>query len=1242
MAKVKIKKLALASVMAGLLGYSLPSYADDTEVYFSSIVNNIKANVLFIIDVSGSMNFTSDYTGTGASGVPTDRTLTRIATVKTSLERILNNDATQGLRIGLMSFANADYIYLRQPIVDIDEIDKDKDIKQTVAGNQTTLEQTVLTDGDDGWEGKIQVDYGPYKTAWVINRKMNDTYGYVQRSKTKITGGDPSIENSVILLQRGAPGSTTSNIAIRFDNILLKSPQSVSLSKSAITKAELKLYGVAEPKGADDIQIYVFVDTQTNSPHLRPDLEANITSRPWGTSVTCTLESPTLGETWHTCDITGLIQNQIGKSDWQDGNAITVRLFPPSNTARALRFYTRETGYPAKLLITADNKLIAKNKKLNKEKILDAAMTLYPQGSTAIVSSFYNASGYISNITDRSSAPGPYHFTSMPLIPGIYPSPVNPASPINKKCQLTHLVLMTDGAPQRDLDAAGQIPPYINQAVNNCKIFTADDKSQTSNDISSGDYACGRALTSWLARTSQSKDTGGEGNYVKTQTIAFALQDQTGISFLKDLAKYGQGNFYDATDADSLVDAFQSILETALGAARPSASGVVAMGAQSGYDQRSEVFYGLYKTSSYDYWPGNVKGFKMGFDDYELPDGSKAQRAVLKDWSGQHYVVATDGSFIDNLSSAWSSDDSGDVTAGGVVGQLAAPNLRAVYTLKSSVGSLNSGTAIALNSSASAISTADLGLTGADNTEDRRKGLLDFIIGYDYVAGGTTSGKAKAADPKIGESANNGVSLLSYGQQCISENKNILSCDFNKLEMVGFYATNDGVLRGYNLVNGKALFEFMPQQMLPVINKLQKKKALNDKSVKTYGLDTRVVISHNDINQNGIVDGTEKAYAIVASGRGGRYIYGIDITNKSSPKLVWYIDNSTPGFSQLANTWSVPLAGTIKVGTTSTPVIVFGGGYNTAQDGGTNYKGTTVPQMQDNVGNAIYVVNVQTGQLLWSTSSGMQYSIPGQVAALTNNEGFMTDIFFGDMGGQIWRFEVNNGSTGTGLLTAGSGQGGLVASISGSGASDTRRFYQTPMLYKIPNTNLVSVNLGSGYKAHPLVKDNTDRFYSFRFPLEANPQSNEVVKEDMMGVLDPLDTKNGPSNVEHGFMLKLDNTRGEKVISNAFADFDRLVFNTYIPDTGNITQDNCVISKVGTQRTYYFSLATGKSLLETGYTEVYPATLPLDSVAYCNDGFCSVISSMDMLSKKDVPGSSIIPRGSTIQKTTWTDLFDPN
>lgn len=1242
MAKVKIKRLALASIMAGLLGNSLPSYADDTEVYFSSIVNNIKANVLFIIDVSGSMNFTPDYTGTSPSGVPTDRTLTRIATVKTSLEKIMNNEATQGLRIGLMSFANADYIYLRQPIVDIDEIDKDKDIKQTVVGNQTTLEQTILSDGDDGWEGVVKVDYGPNKTAWVINRKMNDTYGFVQRSLKTMAGGDPSIENSVIFLQKGTPASTTSNIALRFDNILIKNPKSVSLNQSAITKVELKLYGVAEPMGATDVQIFVFVDTQTNSARLRPDLEANISSRAWSTPIVCTLESPTLGETWHTCDITTLVQNQVGKSDWQDGNAITVRLFPPTNTARALRFYTREAGYPAKLLITADNKLVAKNKKLNKEKILDAAMTLYPQGSTAIVSSFYNASGYISSITDKSSNPGPYHFNSMPLIPGIYPSPANPPSPINKKCQLTHMVLMTDGAPQGDTNAAGQIPPYMNQVVNDCKIFTADDKSKTANDISSGDYACGRALTSWLARTSQSKDTGGEGNYVKTQTIAFALQDQTGISFLKDLANYGQGNFYDAEDADSLVDAFQSILEIALGAARPSASGVVSMGAQSGYDQRNEVFYGLYKTSSYDYWPGNVKGFKMGFDDYKLPDGSTGQRAVLKDWSGKDYVVATDGSFIENFSSAWSTKDSGDVTSGGVVGQLAAPNLRALYTLKSSVGSLNSGSAIAINSSASTISTADLGLTGADNTEDRRKGLLDFIIGYEYIAGGTSSGKAKAADPKIGESANNGVSLLSYGKECADANKNILSCDFNMLGMVGFYATNDGVFRGYDLTNGKALYEFIPQQMLPVINKLQKKKVLNERSVKTYGLDTKVVISHNDINKNGIVDGDEKAYAVVASGRGGRYMYGIDITSKSSPKLVWYIDNSTPGFSKLANTWSVPLVGTIKVGATSTPVIVFGGGYNAAQDGGTDYKGTTVPQMQDNVGNALYVVNVQTGQLLWSTSVGMQYSIPGQVAALTNNEGFMTDIFFGDMGGQIWRFEINNGSTGTGLLSAANTQGGIVASISGSGPSDTRRFYQTPMLYKIPNTSLVSVNLGSGYKAHPLVKDNTDRFYSFRFPIEANAQSNEIVKEDMLGVLDPMDTQNGPSSVEHGFMLKLDNTIGEKVISNAFADFDRLVFNTYIPDTGNITQDNCVISKVGTQRTYYFSLSSGKSLLETGYTEVYPATLPLDSVAYCNDGFCSIISSMDMLSKKDVPGPSIVPRGSTIQKTTWTDLFDPN
>lgn len=166
------------------------------------------------------------------------------------------------------------------------------------------------------------------------------------------------------------------------------------------------------------------------------------------------------------------------------------------------------------------------------------------------------------------------------------------------------------------------------------------------------------------------------------------------------------------------------------------------------------------------------------------------------------------------------------------------------------------------------------------------------------------------------------------------------------------------------------------------------------------------------------------------------------------------------------------------------------------------------------------------------------------------------------------------------------------------------------------------MNLGTGYKVHPLDKENNDRFYSFRFPL-ANGASKKIITEKDLSVADPYDM-NKSLDMTNGFMVKLGvlNSKtggralGEKVISNAFADFGRLVFNSYIPDTEE-SKNSCV-PNVGTQRSYFFSLSTGVSLLKIGFKEVTPSTLLLDVTAYCGKSYCTIVTGMDDLSGKNL------------------------
>src|SRR5690606_8857716 len=160
----------------------------------------------------------------------------------------------------------------------------------------------------------------------------------------------------------------------------------------------------------------------------------------------------------------------------------------------------------------------------------------------------------------------------------------------------------------------------------------------------------------------------------------------------------------------------------------------------------------------------------------------------------------------------------------------------------------------------------------------------------------------------------------------------------------------------------------------------------------------------------------------------------------------------------------------------------------------------------DSRGNALYIVNAQTGSLIWSASSAaghtttlsqMRYSIPARVSviglqpddvgnAIIDPQGLAGQIFVGDMGGQVWRFHINNGSSGSSLITpAGTGGNGVLANVGGAEPEQARRFYhETELaLLNVNGTKMLTVNIGSGYRGHPLNSVIEDRFYSFRTSL---------------------------------------------------------------------------------------------------------------------------------------------------------------
>ena len=125
----------------------------------------------------------------------------------------------------------------------------------------------------------------------------------------------------------------------------------------------------------------------------------------------------------------------------------------------------------------------------------------------------------------------------------------------------------------------------------------------------------------------------------------------------------------------------------------------------------------------------------------------------------------------------------------------------------------------------------------------------------------------------------------------------------NAEEPVGvvYVPTNDGYLHAIDSQTGIELWSFIPPEFLPRLKRLYEDAVTPERE---YAIDGDVTVFKYDINGNGIVDGSDKVYIIFGFGRGGSAYYALDVTNKTSPSLLWKRDATH--FPGLGKAWSTP------------------------------------------------------------------------------------------------------------------------------------------------------------------------------------------------------------------------------------------------------------------------------------------------------------------------------------------------
>ncbi|HCM48835.1 MAG TPA: hypothetical protein DIS98_15505 [Colwellia sp.] len=804
-----------------------------------------------------------------------------------------------------------------------------------------------------------------------------------------------------------------------------------------------------------------------------------------------------------------------------------------------------------------------------KGEILAIINGLTPSGYTPLCETLYESSLYLGGKTplfgkkrNTSGNPDkdlPERDFSIETNEGTYKSPFISCN------ETIYVVLISDGRPVKDTTA--------NELLLSSSI-TESDKFTDSNNRSS--YL--PALAGWMYNNDLNADKFGIQN-AEVHTIGFGAdlqgEDNQAAAVLVEAAKRGGGDYFAAANSAGLTAALTSFISNI----DPSNNSLTSASVASNNFDRTEtlnsVYYAMFEPSSGPRWRGNLKKYKV---IEGVQQGSNDLDAVND----------STGFFSENVQSYWSSDVDGNaVGKGGVFEMLSNKVGRKMWSDLGSVGMPNqlvklqySDVITSLTFPTQADLAAELGVSDIDvnNEKDNIKDMLAWINGSDtddVNDDGVTLGEVR---PDVfGDPLHSKPVVINYGNGDI-------------YVVIG---TNHGVLHMFkddettNTID--EVWAFMPKEFIRNINPLRQNL---DTSAKIYGIDGLITSHITDNNGDGKVNEDDKVWLFFGYRRGGNSYYAIDITNPSVPKVMWTIEGGSGDFVELGQTWSQPkvIFSQLNVDdSTAKPTLIFGGGYDTIKD--SHNIGGQVGA--DSKGKAIFMVDAETGTLVWSlspsgdTNFNGSDSIPSSIATLdSDGDGFTDRLYAGDTGGNVWRVDMPGSDKSKFSVFKLASLGN--ADESSATHDNDRRFFSEPDIVRAYITETIdtgkvdsddkaiiiqqdipydAILIGSGDKTNPLNNNNDDAFFMIK---DINIKSRQFTNSTVPSSPSPINfsdladyTDNPFSDVlttqeratlslqvslKSGWFIDL-NLLGEKSTSSALVINNQVNFTTYTPPT---------------------------------------------------------------------------------------------
>ena len=703
---------------------------------------------------------------------------------------------------------------------------------------------------------------------------------------------------------------------------------------------------------------------------------------------------------------------------------------------------------------------------------------------------------------------------------------------------------------------------------------------------------------------------------VQTYTIDVFkdAQDPNETALLLSMAKYGGGRYFQATNEDAILNALREILVEIQSVNSVFASASLPISAANRSQNENQIYIGMFRPDGKadPKWYGNLKRFQVALF------GSDAK---LADKDGKEALSATTG-FVQACATSYftTSSNHNDALGNPVYYWDFSPSSAGTCTsiANSTFDDLPDGGVVEKGSVAEVIRKGNaVGATFPYSTTRTMKtcaaapctSLADFTSGVVTI---TRTGAPDAA-------TNQAIVDFTYGKDVTDENgrdgrleprasvhgdvthSRPLPVNYGTGRGVRvYYGSNDSAYHAVSGEDGHEIWSFVaPEHHSKLI------RLYNNAPKIAYPPPT--VVPANAQRKDYFFDGStgiyetfnpptssnaDKVWIFPSMRRGGRMVYGFDVSNENSAPIFKFAIGCpnltddvgcTAGTSEIGQTWSTPSVALIKGFSTTTPVLIFGGGYDNCED----VDSATTACTASNKGHKVYVVNASNGTVLQSFNTDR--AVPADVALIDRDlDGMVDHAYIADTGGNVYRIDFVDPSVpptpSSPLPTRAPGAWTITKIAFTNGGA--RKFLFAPAVLATSDRSYIA--LGTGDRERPLIQNypyTTPVLNRYYMLIDMFPAPGAPIDLDS-GALDDF-TGNTTcatqtSSGSLGWRLDLNASgTGEQTVTSSVIFGGAVFFSTNRPVAA---APNTCATNLGEARAYAVNLLNASGIIGTGST----------------------------------------------------------